>query len=281
MKAILGVDEARTYLPVLNLLSRLRLADLDLELVHVDHSGIVGTKKDFGFAGGAELAQLDVDDSVIGDAVQTSDHLGLGSSHRIVYGSPAEELVACAEETKALLICIGSKRRSKFNSSLFGSIGKSLTLSSRQSILIAKGEIEETHALTVVATTDFSNYSDRALKEFIRMAPKGVRRVILLTAIDRQLVANVSREQIHLFRAFLNDRADKLVAEFVAAGFHCDHKLLDGDLGEVVESLMAETKADLLVMGAQGEGYQPRVSIGSSALKQVVSSRHSILVLRP
>ena len=190
-------------------------------------------------------------------------------------------MVEHANRLKADIVAIGSRRRSKFNSSLFGSVGRALTISGKESLLIAKGTVPATGPISVVLTTDHSKYSDRAIKRLIAMSPNGIGRLVLLTAFDKKLVSGMPKEHQQPFLQFLEKQSKKKARQLRDAGYPVEYRLWEGDLGEVVEAQMDESNAELLIMGAQGHGYSDRLLIGSSALKQVVSSRHSILLLRP
>ena len=224
---------------------------------------------------------MDLDDSVIIAAELISKTLGFTTTKRTLFGSAPKQLLEYARQSKSELICIGSHRRSKFNSSLFGSMSRALAISGKESVLIAKGAVPATGPLTVVMTTDHSRYSNRAINRFLTELPSGVKRLILLTVFDKKMVAGVPKDQQEPFLKFLESQGKKVIKKLHASGINAEYKMWEGDLGEVVEAQMDEISADLLIMAAQGNGYSDRLLIGSSALKQVVSSKHSILLLRP
>jgi len=281
MKTLVGIDNTGNYEAALNLLSRLAFDDLQLEVVHVNDSNILHGKRSFGFASSAEIARMDQDDSLILGAEMTAKALGFATTRETLFGSPPKMMVEHANRLKADIVAIGSRRRSKFNSSLFGSVGRALTISGKESLLIAKGTVPATGPISVVLTTDHSKYSDRAIKRLIAMSPNGIGRLVLLTAFDKKLVSGMPKEHQQPFLQFLEKQSKKKARQLKDAGYPVEYRLWEGDLGEVVEAQMDESNAELLIMGAQGHGYSDRLLIGSSALKQVVSSRHSILLLRP
>ncbi len=281
MKTIVGVDGTGYYESTLNLLARLRPQEVDIEVIHVDDSKLLVSKQEFGFISGAELSQINSDDTLIMHAKVISEALGFRTSRKVLFGSPAKILLDHARKEKADLICIGSRRRSKFNSSLFGSMGRALAIGSKESVLISKGEVSPVGPLSVVLTTDHSKYSDRAIRTFIEQKPEGIKQLILLTAFDKKMVAGMNKDHRESFLEFIGKKSKKVVKRIREAGIPAEHRLWEGDLGEVVETQMDEVKADLLVMAAQGTGYADRLNIGSSALKQIVSSKHSIYLIRP
>ena len=65
MKTIVGVDNTGFYESALNLMARLRIASADVEVVHVDDSRMFGGHLEFGFASEVEVAQMDLDDSLL------------------------------------------------------------------------------------------------------------------------------------------------------------------------------------------------------------------------
>jgi hypothetical protein len=80
MKTLVGIDNTGNYEAALNLLSRLAFDDLQLEVVHVDDSNIMHGKRSFGFAGAAEIARMDQDDSLILGAEMTAKALGFATT---------------------------------------------------------------------------------------------------------------------------------------------------------------------------------------------------------
>ena len=108
----------------------------------------------------------------------------------------------------------------------------------------------------------------------------GLQKLILLTAFDRSMFGN-RPAQADTYRQLITEKSEKVTEAFIKKGISTEYQIIDGDLGEVVEAQMDKVKADLLIMGAQGHGYMRPLMIGSSSLKQVVSSRHSVLILRP
>ena len=43
---------------------------------------------------------------------------------------------------------------------------------------------------------------------------------------------------------------------------------------------MEEQKADLVILGAQGQSFAKRLAVGSVSLHEVISTPHNVLVLR-
>ncbi len=281
MKAIIGVDENRSYEATIKLLALLSMDAPTLDVVHIDRSRLVNTDNDFNFVSEYELSQIDFDEDLIAKAEQFAIGCGFHASKTTLYGSPAKLLLHHGSKQKADLICVGAKRRSKFNSSLFGSIGRALAISASQSVLITKAEVSPTGPLTALVTTDHSEYADRSLKLLTKLNPAGIQKLVLLTTINTRGFKNIDASRVDSFKQSTEEKSKQACDRLNRKGFSADFKVIVGDLGEVVESQMDEIRADLLIMGAQGEGYLGRMAIGSSALKQVVASKHSILLLRP
>ena len=280
MKVIIGIDENGDYESSVKLLSWLELDSPEVALVHVDDSNILSGKRDFSYVSEFELAQLDFEEALLEKAEHFCKKWGFSTSKSILHGSPAKLLVEQARKDKADIVCVGAKRRSKFNSSLFGSVGRALAISSNRSVLIAKSTLSPDGPFTVVVTTDHSEYSDKALKLLLKLKPKGIQRLILLTAYTPNPRGHADGTN-EATRKSIEEKSKSTVNKLFRKGIPAEYRVIEGDLGEVVEAQMDAVKGDLLIMGAQGEGHIGMMSIGSSALKQVVSSKHSILLLRP
>ena len=259
LRAIIGIDEGGSYLAVLNLLARLKIAETEVEVVHADETHVVDPRSEFGYVSDAEIAQIDFDEALLS-------------------GPASKVLVEHAGHDKVDLICIGSRRRSKFNSSLFGSMGRSVTISANQSILLSKGNVDSTGDLVAVLAVDHSKYADQAVEKLTQLRPLGIKRLVVITAIEGKFRSKTIDKA--MVEEYLDVKSKKIVEVLHAAGLPAEHRIVWGDLSEVLEDQLHSIHADLLILGAQGHGYSGRNHIGSSALKQVVACKQSVLLLR-
>ena len=278
LKAMIGIDEGGSYLSALNLLARLRIADTEVEVVHADETQVIDPRSEFGYVTESEIAQISHDDVLISGAEGLAKQKGWQVTRTVLSGPATKVLVEHAGHEKADLICIGSRRRSKFNSSLFGSMGRSLTISANQSILLAKGNVEPTGDLVAVLAIDHSKYAEQAVEKLTQFKPLGIKRLVVVTAIEGKFRSKTIDKG--MVEEYLDVKSKKTVQVLQAAGLPAEHRILWGDLGEVLEDQLHALHADLLILGAQGHGYSGRNHIGSSALKQIVACKQSVLLIR-
>ena len=221
------------------------------------------------------------DEKVLSEAEKSAAKKGFHSDKLAYLGSPAGFLMEEADRLNADLIVVGSNKRSQLSSLFFGSVGRALAVGAKHSVLIAKQEVAAEGPLTAVLTADHSKYSDQAVHLLAELKPQGIRRLVVLTVLDKQMVGPADEEHIERVRKHMEAHDNAMVELFEAAGIPTEARVIEGELDEVIDEQMHELNADLLIMGAQGHGFLARLFIGSASLKQVVASRHSILLLRP
>ena len=278
LRAIIGIDEGGSYLAVLNLLARLKIAETEVEVVHADETHVVDPRSEFGYVSDPEIAQIDFDEALLSGAEALAKEKGWVVNKTVLSGPASKVLVEHAGHDKVDLICIGSRRRSKFNSSLFGSMGRSVTISANQSILLSKGNVDSTGDLVAVLAVDHSKYADQAVEKLTQLRPLGIKRLVVITAIEGKFRSKTIDKA--MVEEYLDVKSKKIVEVLHAAGLPAEHRIVWGDLSEVLEDQLHSIHADLLILGAQGHGYSGRNHIGSSALKQVVACKQSVLLLR-
>jgi nucleotide-binding universal stress UspA family protein len=265
MKAVLGIDEAKTYQAGLRLFARLGFADPALNLLHV---AAQETK------------------SPLEEANQECLALGLSTSERLLRGRAAPKLLEHAEAEGADLVVVGCREAGRAGMFPYGRITRSLSIGSRLSILVAKGEVAATGPLTAVLATDHSEYARRCMDEFVRLAPTGIRKATILTAYHPGMEAEsgeftpswteAESPSLARFRGWneeLCERLRPLIPE-------CEVRVVEDEPNRAIDEAMRQTGADLLVLGAQGRGFMARLFVGSVAFRQIVATPHSVLVLR-
>jgi len=196
-------------------------------------------------------------------------------------GSPAGTLIEQADAMGADLIAIGSHRRSRIAAVLFGSVGRALVIGAHKSVLIAKNAPKAEGKLSAVMTTDHSPYSDEAIKLLLRMKPAGLSKLTLMTVIDQTMVYGSQSGNIEALTEKFNLRGQEIAKLLTDQGIETDFKVRRGDLEHVVDEEMEAAEADILVMAAQGHGFLERLFIGSTSLREAMTSPHSVLILRP
>lgn len=202
----------------------------------------------------------------------------------------ADLLIATADAENADLIAVGSERRAGVAGFLLGSVAHALTVGASQSILVTKGEQAIKYPTRAVFATDHSDYANRAFDRLLRWGPAGLTTIDVLTAFEVQegyfltipdhLIDSRKALQSDLEEA-LRERGKHCSDGLKAAGYASDVYIKRGHPNAVIAEHMAETKADLLIVGAQGHGFIERLLVGSTALHQVSKEPYPVLVIRP
>lgn len=280
IRIVAGIDFE--YYPfALAFLERLRFAGAEVRLMHVIES--VFTDKSFpDLAPNHPLSVLMAENERQGDAELVKAGKMLQESHyhlgtELQRGEPSRSLIEYAKDSSAEIIAVGSAQKGTWASLFFGSVTKALTAGAEQSILIAKSHPRSKDGLTAVFAVDHSVYCNACIDRFIEWKTQGVQRITIVTAkqaasdLDLQL-ANIDAD----FEAQNAEICDRLRAE----GIECGHRLVPGHPNEAIDTVMKETEADLLIMGARGHGFWDRFRLGSVSHYQVVATPHNVLVIR-
>lgn len=292
MRIVVGVDPANHYQAVLRLLENLRLPSPEVELVHVieriqPHGALepleAGTAIDLITR--FEQMQNEEADKLLEEAAMQRG--GAGATKTRLSGFVANELCRHAESTDADLVAVGCSKKGRIEAMLVGGVGRKLVINATQSLLVAKNMPAEPWRGVAVLATDHSEYAGRCVDELLRMAPRGIKRLVLLTAYSEDLahaiqksapafpvdVPKLIEEKLHVLNR-------KLVEKLTPLGCQCESRVVCGAPNRVIEATMREQEADLLILGAQGHGLVDRLTLGSVAFRQVVSQPSSVLVLR-
>jgi universal stress protein E len=138
-RAIVGVDfgpasirAARAALDVLG--HRPSKEGTMLRLVYVDRSGVEGRREDT--AGEALIKHLGVDAAFEQLVQELAAPPGVHVESVIRHGVPAAELLACADESRADLIAVGSLRHERIERWILGSVTTEVIRDGRCSVLI-------------------------------------------------------------------------------------------------------------------------------------------------
>lgn len=278
MKTVIGIDYSGHYESAVRLLGRLRFTPNLVELIHAEEPVV--------FYGPPMYVPLEGNDRQRDAALKLLDQateracasgLQVTDQRYVVDYSPARTLTDESTARHEDLIAIGSREKGRFGAFFAGSVGRALAIGSKASVLIAKGDVAPTGSVTVVLATDHSEYADEAVRLFARMNPKGIGRLILLTAVP-SLEDGTTNEEEQTRMAVLSS---KMVDHLRSFSLPAEYRVIEGDPEDVINDTMLDVGADLLVLGAQGHGWFERMMLGSVSLQQAVATPHSTLILRP
>lgn len=292
MKIIIGVDIHGYYYASLNMAARLKFNDPEWLLVHavdvtVPVSGLgVPAEAVYGTEYTAVLEQGG--QKVLDLAKDDASTLGIMAKTALLVGGPATQLESYAQEIDADLVSVHSVRKGRLGSLFLGSVSRGLAIGCPKSILITKGTIAPTGPLHAVFATDHSAYANEALEQFIKMNPKGIERIHVLTALhlsgDPENEVSVPTQMDPPIIRKLHEDATQNVQAAVArlkdAGYNAVGEVVDMKIDDAIRKTMDQTGSELLIMGAQGHGFMKRLLLGSTSLHQVVAEPHSVLILR-
>lgn len=294
MKAILGVDLGGTSQRAEHLLLRLAFPDLHVELVtgveavlpdmtwpslSVDHPIALALKQ-----------REEAADAVLNEAESRLSAGGVPATKTRDFGDPSRLLAEIAEAHQADLIAAGSERKGRFGSLFLGSVTKGLCIEAKTNVLIGKKEGAGSGMLTAVFATDLSEYSLRCVDELLRLAPKGIGRIIVLVAfgIDEGIRTFLVPEDASLaeytpqaVEARLRQQAEEVAGKLGSLASQSETLVVENDINHAITDAMHSSGADLLILGAQGKNFLERVALGSTAMHQVINGEDNLLLIRP
>lgn len=291
MRAILGVDASGTGRAALETLAKLRFPDLEVHLVHAVEpiampvlplpSAFVWPTTDVldGMAKAGRRA--------LEEAERTAASLGLSATSHLANGSAAHVLAEEADRLDADLVVVQAAHEGPA-AALLGSVSRALLTQSHRSVLVCKRPIAGDRVRTVIAT-DHSDYMDRCLDRLVALAPAGLENLVVLTAnpAHEYATAELAGELPPLqpevgdaIREHLKSRGAAAAAKLAALGLDAQVRVEADKPNEAIRRTMAETRSDLLVVGAQGHNFLDRFLLGSVSYRQAAYEPYSVLVLR-
>lgn len=271
-RIVLGVDPDRAYEGALHLLRRLQFRHQEWSLVNAVENPLplVSLSPVPCIETGMGMLASSTDASMrwLQDARQVLEKYGLHAESHSIIGHPSAALLLEAENEDAAFIGLGPSHKSSFERLVMGSTTRSAVANSTTSLLLAHGDVSPEGPVTAVVGLDHSSYGDRALEQFLQHDPRGLRRVLVVTAVadDSEIAAAATA-------------CDRWVTRFTHAGVHARAWVTTGDPAEVLEKAVKDSHAQLLIVGAKGHGVFARL-LGSVSASVAERSRHSVLLLR-
>jgi nucleotide-binding universal stress UspA family protein len=295
MKLLVGIDETRRHCAAFNLIARLQFPDPKVELVYVSPSAAnIASAYTAYIAVDVEGVMEELRDGgqkLLDAAQDEACARGLVTQTVLGFGNPAQTLASVADEHKAEVVALSADPRGTLHRLLVGSVPQSLAIAAHQSVLVARGcSVKGAGPVRAVFATDHSDYANAALEKFLRWAPKGLGHVRVVTAyvtMGHEVATTGSREAVRAdeIDRFVNDRVAAKTAEiaerFRADGIEADSRAVRGHPNQVIRDAMEEAGADLLILGARGHGLWDRMTLGSTALHQMMAENYSMLIVRP
>lgn len=294
MKAVVGIDNSPESLNAVRMVARLAFNQPQLQLIHV-----IERLSPEEWANKPQNAndlltqflrlQEKEGQEWLDKATALARDFQIPAESALKYGSTvANQLLQVAQNTQADLMVIGSRDESAFGKMIIGSVGRKLVTSSPRSLCITRTELSQPkEPLDAVFATDHSEYASRCVDTLLKLAPRGLRRLTIMTAYPREMVRSMRSFMPHVpsdiskwLEENLNQQNQKIGERLKALGCEIQLKVMAQDPDSAIEETMQKTGSKLLIMGAQGHGFLERLTTGSHTFRQAVTGKHSVLVLR-
>ncbi len=219
---------------------------------------------------------------------------GVDVSTEIREGQPWREILTAAQELPADLVALGTHGRSGFERFLLGSVTeKLLALLPCPTLTVCHEERRtwETPGLVkrILVATDFSPAATEAVALALSLAEKARSEVTLLHVIDALPDAS---EHVHyavpeiapLRRALEEQATPRLQAaapDALTNGLRIRKQLATGRAPDVILTVAAEIRADLIVLGTRGHGALGRFLFGSTSDRVVREATCPVVTVPP
>lgn len=141
--------------------------------------------------------------------------------------------------------------------------------------------------LRCLFATDHSSFTDCAFEAFSELQPNGIEELTIFTAIEptrRMEVANLHRHLsdsvAHEFDArALAQKSEALAKRLSGQGIPASTRLRTGLVLHLIEEAIAETRSELLIIGARGQSRATESPFGLVATAIQHATRIPVLVL--
>jgi nucleotide-binding universal stress UspA family protein len=302
MYITIGVDvEEGVDAPMLHLLKRLRFNAAKVEAVRVVSREYypLGDPGMGAYATSVEQMFEIEEKNAENVSQQVAAVFGSASAGAtVLQGHPVHMLLGHAQEKSADLIAIDGRETNPLLAAMIGSTSRGLLLGASQSVLIAKdakdpkkSDVPEDRPVRAVLATDHSPYANKCWEHLMRFMPRGIEHITILTAYPKNYfeawepllppmgvsAASAIYNDLHNRNEELKTR---LAQRFDPAVTTIDAVVSPLSVHEAIQQQMAESQADLLILGAKGHGLLERLTIGSVALREALTQPKSVLVVR-
>ncbi|MDG2126171.1 MAG: universal stress protein [Verrucomicrobiales bacterium] len=135
----------------------------------------------------------------------------------------------------------------------------------------------------IVVGIDFSEPSDRALVEAVRLAEADGAKVVAVNVLDQDLLEGFGEERRAVERELLEEAPGRLeahLAEIVGDGHGIESEFVIGHPFRGVAEIVEGSDANVLVIGADGVGGGDEGHVGAVATKFVRAAKSDVLLLR-
>lgn len=216
---------------------------------------------------------------------------GFSARSELLEGNPPTEILRLADEGGFSLIVSGSHGKLRMEELFFGSVSEAVARRSKTPVLLINyntfkrmggaripAEFATRLLKRVLFPSDFTEASEGALEEMLRLSRNGLDQVVTLHVVDsrRMETETEDREQTDACYKDCARIADRLGAENVSVETRCE----PGDPTERIMSVAADVDATLVVLGTHGKGLVREWLDGSVSLDVVRNIDRPVMVVR-
>lgn len=279
MRAHVGIDHRGYYKQAARLLARLDFAGLEVSAVHVVEEvgraalrNLLPVPPPVEALSPAEERMRTEGNRLLVEANSDLEQRGLAPSTQILRGSVANRLMENADADDADLLVLGSYAKGRLEAIVTGSVASKVIVAARQSILLAKSEIEDSGPLTALLATDHSEYANRAIDLLVRFAPRGLGRLVVASVCPPGTPPDL--------RAAIDQQNATVMGRCESLGCSLESLVAEGRPKEEIRHLIKAANAQLLILGAKGHGVLDRINVGSVSLHHALCETYPVLILR-
>jgi universal stress protein E len=213
--------------------------------------------------------------------------MDLDVTFRTLVGEPFVEITRAVQAEGYDMVLAGTRGAGIFEQFFVGSTAKRLIRKCPASVWIVKAE-NLVPPKVVLAATDFSDVSRKAVKEGLKIAQQSDAEFHLLHIIDSKDVPEDLISKVpdgSTLRQEINEEATRRLNEFVAS-LAVDRKQIQSHLSwgtpwQEIQRISRHHAADLIVIGTVGRSGIKGLLLGSTAERVLDTCDCSILTIKP
>jgi len=202
-------------------------------------------------------------------------------------GEPFVEITRAVQEGGCSLVIVGTRGHAKWEQFFMGSTAKRLIRNCPSSVWIVKAEHVGSPKV-VLAATDFSAVSLKAVKEGLKVAQQASAEFHLLHIVDSRDVPEDVISRIppgSSLRQEINEEASRRLEEFLESlavdRAQIRPHLSSGTPWQEIQRIARHQAADLIVIGTVGRSGIKGLLMGNTADKVLDTCDCSILTVKP
>jgi nucleotide-binding universal stress UspA family protein len=215
---------------------------------------------------------------------------GLNVASETLLGEAFVEIIHAVQQEGHDLVVTGTRGLSAWKRFLVGSTATRLVRKCPSSVWVVRGE-SATPPRAMLAPTDFSEVSRRALEQAIWLANQAGATLYVLHVIDAddmpedafdKIAAGTSPQSLRRqLRGQAKDRLEELIDQLQPGAVNVEPRLTWGTPWREIVRLARNLKVDLVTMGTVGRSGIQGLLLGNTAEKVLSMCEASILSVKP